>query len=373
MTIVAALVKYNPCSVHARRGMACPFFSSTGSKKCSQRDGSCDTPDYDGWLKDAIEDKIKCFYPRRISLLEIPGAILLLYHCHRRAIIGEAKIVKATSENNVYRYWFEKLLLYPNPVNLKLLRTDSRMAQLARGRWRLAYLAQETVDEIRDLAELEGESRERLKRELELVKQEAEKHSLPALEKRHFFLDTESRRLLDLGMEQEALTRTKDTFLELNKRKAMRGWPSKVVFYASLYLAYRSLSIPKRLNNIAEIGQVNPKKLKSAVKLLMRMLEIRLPYVSPKEWILNLSRKPSITTQTVEMAIDLADDIRTIPAFRSRSPISIAATALYIAVLKTGDHITQRQIAECTGISGVTLRNLAKFWFELQSSQKSKV
>ena len=50
------------------------------------------------------------------------------------------------------------------------------MRELARrGKWKTMYLSQQTVEEIRELSELEGESKERLRRELELAKEEAER------------------------------------------------------------------------------------------------------------------------------------------------------------------------------------------------------
>ncbi|MEM3602829.1 MAG: hypothetical protein QXN87_09185, partial [Candidatus Bathyarchaeia archaeon] len=171
-TPVAALVKYNPCSVHARRGVACPFFIS-GARQCGRPLGFCDSPEYDGWLKDVLKGKIKCFYPRRVRLLEIPGTILMVYHVEKKAIIGEAQIVRATHEDNRHYYWFDEFLLYPNPVRLKLLRTNPKLG--GPGMWVIRYILKETVDEIRELSELKGESKERLKRELELAKIEAEK------------------------------------------------------------------------------------------------------------------------------------------------------------------------------------------------------
>jgi hypothetical protein len=174
---VAALVKYNPCSVHARRGIGCPFFLPKKGKQCHKPSGFCDSPEYDGWLKDVLEGKIKCFYSNCIRLFEIPGAILFLYHVDKRAIIGEAKILRATSEEKRHYYWFDQFLLYPNPVGLKLLHTDPRMRKLARcSRWRIVYLPQQTVEEIREFSGLKGESKERLNRELELAREETKSH-----------------------------------------------------------------------------------------------------------------------------------------------------------------------------------------------------
>lgn len=128
---IAALVKYNPCSVHARGGVPCPFFIPATARKCKKPLGTCEMPEYDRWFKEVIKGKMKCFYPHRISLFEIPGTILLLYHGHKRKIVGEAKITKATLEDKIHRYWFDDFIVYPNPVGLKLLHSDPRLESVA--------------------------------------------------------------------------------------------------------------------------------------------------------------------------------------------------------------------------------------------------
>jgi len=359
---IAALVKYNPCSVHARRGIACPFFFRGIGKQCHKPHGFCDSPEYDGWLKDVLQGKTKCFYPNRIRLFEMPGAILLLYHVDKRAIIGEAKILKVTSEKEMHYYWFDQFLLYPNPVGLKLLHTDSRIRELARrGKWRSMYLSQQTVEEIRELSGLEGDSKERLKRELELAEEEAERRR-SYLRERISIPELENKRLMELGLENEILKKAQEIFLEVVKRGLLRGRSARCMFYSSLYLSFRSFGIPKKLQEIQQMGNLNPKQFVSSVRFLMKTLEIKLPPQNPKEWISTYSTKLGVLDKTVGIALSMIDDIKVGHPLKNKSPISIAATALYIASLRTDENVSQKKIADIFGVSGVTIRNLTKLW-----------
>uniref|UniRef100_A0A7C4U342 Transcription initiation factor IIB family protein n=1 Tax=Caldisericum exile TaxID=693075 RepID=A0A7C4U342_9BACT len=363
MSAVAALVKYNPCSVHARRGIACPFFLPGIGKQCHKPRGFCDSPEYDGWLKDVLQGKTKCFYPNRIRLFELPGAILVLYHVDKRAIIGEAKILRATSEKKMHYYWFDKFLLYPNPVGLKLLHTDSRMRELARrGKWRTMYLSQQTVEEIRELSGLEGESKERLRRELELAKEEAERRRSYFLRDSVSIPELENRKLMESGVENEILKKAEEIFSEVAKRKLLRGRSSKYMFYSSLYMAFRLSCVPKRLKEIQEMGNLNPKQFVSSVRFLMKNLEVKLPPISPKEWILRYSKNLTVSEETVQAAINLAEVMKNEKSFKNKSPLSIAATALYLTSHKVNENIKQERIAKTFGVTAVTLRNLTKLW-----------
>ena len=356
MAKVSALVKYNPCSVYARRGFACPFFVPQEPRKCSKQPGTCDEDEYDGWLKDVIEGKTKAFYPRRITLLEMPGTVLLLYHSHKKAIVGEATIVRFTLEDNWYYYWFERFVLYPNAVSLRLLQTDPRAALLAhRGRWRTMYLSSETVEEIRELSELTGESKERLRRELEIAEEKSKtRQFVPRVSL------IESKKLLALGLDHEVLEKAKEIFLESEKAKIQLGRSLKVVLYASLYLAYRSLNLPVKIGQISELGELPEKSLAQTVRLMKDRLGIKLPSVTPGEWILNSSKNLEVSQETIDIALHLIDDWKEIRTLKCKSPFSLAATAMYLGAVETRGNASQTEIAKAFGVSAVTVRNLVK-------------
>jgi transcription initiation factor TFIIIB Brf1 subunit/transcription initiation factor TFIIB len=372
MSAVAALVRYNPCSVHARRGSVCPFSHPDIGRRCPYPPGFCDSSDYDGWFKDVLAGKTKCFYPNRIRLFEAPGGILLLYHTHKRAIVGEAKIIRVTSEKKRHYYWFDKFLSYPNPVSVRLLRTDPRLKKLARGgTWTVIYLSMETVEEIRELSELWGKSSERLQRELELARERGNRPTI--LRDDMFFVGIGKKKLMDMGVKPEILEKTREIFREAVKRKLLRGRSSKLIFYASLFLAFRSLGIPKRFDEIQRTGNIDLKKFISSVKLLRENIQIKIPFLSSTEWILYYSGKLEVPDKIVRFALDLSENMKAKGPIRYRSPISIAATALYVASLTAGEKIMQEKIANTFGITTVTLRNLTKLWFSYQSKQTDSI
>lgn len=356
---VAALVKYNPCSIHGRGGVFCPFF--VGWKKCKNPLGFCEMPEYDKWFKEVTAGTMKNFYPRRIRLLEIPGAVLLLYHSHKRKIVGEASIVKVTHQNNIHRYWFDEFVFYPSPIDLTIIHTDPRLQKIARiGRWKLVYLYAETVEEIRELSGLKEEIKERLKRELEAASKSATKFAFLLYRSPFSIMEKERRKLLDIGIDSQVLEKTEQIVsVAMDQKIHVASW--KFLFYASLYLAYRSLSVPKRLRDVGKMGELDERKFRYAVKALRRKLELKLPRISAKDWVLHYADGLGASKKTVKIAVSLAQE-ETQGQFRGKSPISIAATAFYLACLKTNERMTQKKIGETFGVSTVTLKNLSKIF-----------
>jgi transcription initiation factor TFIIIB Brf1 subunit/transcription initiation factor TFIIB len=334
-------------------------------------------PEYDRWFKEVIKGKMNCFYPRRISLLEIPGTILLLYHSHRRKIVGEAKIVKSTLEDNIHRYWFDKFIVYPNPVELKSLHSDPRLKLVAeRGRWRLVYLTEETLEEIRKLSGLPEVSLERLRGELVSAKREAGMRIYLRACARHkdkmARVTREARKLSTLGVDTEVLKKAEEILSKADKKGLLRGRSVELLFFASLYIAFRALGIPKSLREVQQIGNLDRKKLASLTRLLLRELEIKFPPISLRDWLLHYSDKLDMTNETIQIADNLLDKIKAQVPVSGLSPLSVSATVAYLACQETREKISQKKIAEIFGVSAVTIRNLSKRWLTAKVFENAK-
>ena len=375
---IAALVKYNPCSVHARGGVPCPFFTPVTARKCTKPLGTCEMPEYDRWFKEVIGGKMNYFYPRRISLLEIPGTILLLYHSHRRKIVGEAKIIKSTLEDMIInRYWFDKFILYPNPVGLESLHSDPRLKSVAkRGSWRLVYLSEETLEEIRKLSGLQSKRLERLRGELESAKREAGMRLYLRASPRHkekmAQVAKEARKLLTLGVDTAVLKKAEEILFKADEKGLLRGRSVKLFFSASLYLAFRALGIPKSLHEVQQIANLDRKRIALLTRLLLRELEIKFPPISLRDWLLHYSDKLDVSSETIQIADNLLDKIRTEVRVSGLSPLSISATVVYLACQETREKISQKKIAEIFGVSPVTIRNLSRRWLTAKAFENAK-
>ena len=69
-----------------------------------------------------------------------------------------------------------------------------------------------------------------------------------------------------------------------------------------------------------------------------------------------------ITESTRRKAMDIINDITREDELLAagKDPMGLATSVLYISSIKTGENITQDNIANAAGITGVTLRNRLK-------------
>src|SRR5262249_1522236 len=73
-----------------------------------------------------------------------------------------------------------------------------------------------------------------------------------------------------------------------------------------------------------------------------------------------LAQVSAIDEKTKRQAIEIKEDVTNREISAGKNPMGLAATVLYISCIKTGENITQRNIAQAAGITDVTLRNTFK-------------
>lgn len=348
------VVKYNPCTRYAR-GSVCLYFRS---KKCDELPLACQMPEYDKWYKDVLEGKRKCFYPNRIRLLENPGVPMFLFHVHHHAIVGEAQIVRSTTKNGKHFYWFDEFLSYPHPVQLELLEIDPRLPRLVKkGRWTLIYISEETIEKIRSLSRLPVKERKKLGKHLAMVVEQLKILPLYKPTWRSYMQNECEKLRKRYGLNEQVLAETQKHFSTFVKKKLSKGSSLGVRFYASLYLAFRMLGIPKPLKDIARISGISSTQLGKGYRLFARELNLTVPPLNPKQLIKSRSGKLNISKNTIARALFLVEEARKRRIVVGRSPSSIAAVAMFVACKQEGEEETQKQIAETFGVSEATIRN----------------
>lgn len=357
-----AIVKYNPCTKYAR-GSSCLHFN--GSKKCDRPPLTCKMPEYDKWYREVVNGKRKCFYPKKIRLLETPGVPMFLFHIHYHAIMGEVQIVRTTVENRRHFYWFHEFLSYLHPVQLELLKTDARLPKLAKiGHWLCVYISQGTIEEIRSLSKLSERKRKKLGEDLQEVIKKLRKlaffyrHDRSSFE---IYMKNECEKLKrDYKISEQILIETQKYFSKSVQKKLTFRRPLDETFYTSLYLAFRMLKIPKLPNDIAKMSGVSPTKIGKLYRLFVRELNLTVPFLAPEQLANFYSKRLNVSKKTIRRTFSLIQEARKRKIFLGEAPSSIAAAAMFVACQNEGEKIRQKQVAEIFGVSTVTIRNCSK-------------
>jgi transcription initiation factor TFIIB len=140
----------------------------------------------------------------------------------------------------------------------------------------------------------------------------------------------------------------------------VRGRSIAGIAAASLYAACRDSETPRTLREIAEASLVDKKDVARCYRLLLRELDIRMPVADPMTYISKIAERADISGQIQGLAIKILMEAKKNREASGKDPMGLAAAALYIACLQSGEKKTQKDIAEDAGVTEVTVRNRYK-------------
>ena len=134
---------------------------------------------------------------------------------------------------------------------------------------------------------------------------------------------------------------------------------------ASVYASCREMRIPRTLKDMTAASNVRRKSISRMYRLLVFELDLKVPLADPMKCIVKVANNANLTEKTKRQAIRIMNDVATtknkiLLLSAGKDPMGFGATVLYLSCLKTGEDITQIQIAQASGVTEVTIRNRYK-------------
>ena len=140
------------------------------------------------------------------------------------------------------------------------------------------------------------------------------------------------------------------------EKDLIHGRSIEKILAASLYMACRKHNVPRTLDEIENVTSVGKKDIIKTCKLLANRLGMRLAPVSPLEYVGRFCAKLKLKKHVAERAREIIKEALERDITSGRGPTGIAASAIYIAAILCGERKTQKDVAEATGVTEVTLR-----------------
>ncbi len=139
--------------------------------------------------------------------------------------------------------------------------------------------------------------------------------------------------------------------------KLVRGRSIQAITAASLYLACRVMKLPRKLNMFSASSNRTTKEISRCYRLLHRTLNIEIPIDDPEKYIPKIASNARLNQSVQNTAIQLIHTAQKRHAVVGKSPVAIAAAALYIASRLEATPVTQKAIAVAADVTEVTIRN----------------
>ncbi|MEM2924201.1 MAG: transcription initiation factor IIB [Methanocellales archaeon] len=143
-------------------------------------------------------------------------------------------------------------------------------------------------------------------------------------------------------------------------KNLIRGRSIEGVAAAALYAACRQISVPRTLDEIAQVSRVSRKEIGRTYRFISRELGLKLMPTSPIDYVPRFCSGLNLKGEVQSKAIEILRQAGEKELTSGRGPTGVAAAAIYISSILCGERRTQREVAEVAGVTEVTIRNRYK-------------
>lgn len=141
------------------------------------------------------------------------------------------------------------------------------------------------------------------------------------------------------------------------EKKLVRGRSIQGLVAACLYASCRNTETPRTLDDVAKGINIRRKDVARCYRLIFRELELKMPVVDPVKGVSRIASIAELSEKSKRKAVAILEQAKTIGMVAGKDPMGIAAAALYLACISTGEVKSQKDISIASGVTEVTIRN----------------
>jgi len=152
----------------------------------------------------------------------------------------------------------------------------------------------------------------------------------------------------------------KTLYQRASEQNMIQGRGVECMVAVSIYAACRTSDVPRTLNEIADDLTVSRKEIGRAFRKISRQMELSIRVTNPLDYLSRFCSRLKLNGDTQELAVDIIRKAEEKGYTSGKDPAGIAASAIYIASISTGQNRTQGEVSEASGITEVTIRKRYK-------------
>ena len=140
----------------------------------------------------------------------------------------------------------------------------------------------------------------------------------------------------------------------------LRGRSNDAIASACLYIACRQEGVPRTFKEIVAVSTVSKKEIGRCFKLILKSHDTNVKIIQTGDFMNRFCGNLALNRPIQRAATLIAQRAVDLDLVPGRSPISVAAAAIYMASQASKDKKTQRDISDIAGVAEVTIKQSYK-------------
>ena len=126
---------------------------------------------------------------------------------------------------------------------------------------------------------------------------------------------------------------------------------------SALYAAARQANTPRSLDEVASVSRVERDEIARTYRYVARELSLEVAPTDPASYVPRFCSELELTEEVERRARELLSAADDAGITSGKSPVGLAAAAVYAAALLANERVTQSEVSDVASISEVTIRN----------------
>ena len=161
-----------------------------------------------------------------------------------------------------------------------------------------------------------------------------------------------------MGLPENLKDEALNLYVKALRARLTTGRSMKSLVAACLYAACRAHNLPRTVKEVAEHAGERRSDVASYYRMMLKRGLLTVPPPSMEAYVAKIASILQLSGAVQLEAIRILEEARRKGLTASRSPVSLAAGALYTASLTLKEYRTQLEIAKAAGVTEVTVRNI---------------
>ncbi|EGT57002.1 hypothetical protein CAEBREN_14440 [Caenorhabditis brenneri] len=152
-------------------------------------------------------------------------------------------------------------------------------------------------------------------------------------------------------------------FKDVLDSRALRGKNNEAQAAACLYIACRKDGVPRTFKEICAVSRVSKKEIGRCFKIIIRNLETNLEQITSADFMSRFCGNLYLPNSIQAAATRIAKRAVDMDLVAGRTPISIAAAAIYMASQASSEKRSAKEIGDVAGAAEITVRQTYKLLY----------
>ncbi|MFC7200017.1 transcription initiation factor IIB [Halospeciosus flavus] len=126
---------------------------------------------------------------------------------------------------------------------------------------------------------------------------------------------------------------------------------------AAIYASARQMKTPRSIDEVATVSRIGEMEFKRTYRYIVRELSLEVAPADPASYVPRFCSELDLNDEVERRARQLLSDAQEKGVTSGKSPVGLAAAAIYAASLLTNQKVTQSEVSDVTDVSEVTIRN----------------